>query len=186
MSNSKPTRKRAPKPLPSIEYLHECLDFDPKTGILTWKDRPISHFETQHAWIVWNAQNPRTIAGCVRDDGRLVICINGCKYKAHRIAWKMQTGKEPPETLDHKDLDPSNNRWKNLRPATWPQQNWNKRHQENSASGFRGVYPSKNRWRARIRINGIKTNLGTFSTPEEASAVVEATLRKLHGSFYRP
>lgn len=38
-------------------------------------------------------------------------------------------------------------------------------------SGYKGVYSSGNKWMARIRINVKKEYLGTFDTPEEASAV---------------
>ena len=31
------------KELP-VEYLRECFHYDPETGELTWKERPLSHF----------------------------------------------------------------------------------------------------------------------------------------------
>jgi hypothetical protein len=33
------------KPLPPVEYLLECFDYDEATGYLLWKERPLS-FET--------------------------------------------------------------------------------------------------------------------------------------------
>lgn len=50
-----------------------------------------------------------------------------------------------------------------------------------NSTGFRGVHtdPHRKTFRARIKINGHITNLGSFKTAEEASKVYEAKLKVL-------
>jgi hypothetical protein len=96
------------------------------------------------------------------------------------------TGAEPPQTIDHKEGNRDDNRWEQLRPATQQQQIWNRSIFKNNLSGFRGVNQERGgRYRARIRVGGKRIQLGTFSTPQEASAVYEAAARQLRGEFYR-
>jgi len=35
------------------EYLREAFDYDPKTGVLTWRKRPREHFNTDRGWKIW-------------------------------------------------------------------------------------------------------------------------------------
>lgn len=89
-------------------------------------------------------------------------------------------------TIDHVDRNPANNRWANLRPATYREQTWNQRvRRKNNTSGFRGVIRSGGRWRAGISKDGVTHHLGVFDTLGEAVAAYEAKARELHGEFYR-
>jgi hypothetical protein len=183
MPDAKTTRVPV-KPLPPAEYLRECLDYDQETCALVWKERPQHHFMTAHAWRRWNTQFAGTVAGWIGDKkGYRRVTIDHCAYKAHRLIWKWMTGEDPPATPDHKDRNPDNNRWSNLRPATQPQQNYNAI--KRNASGYRGVQRHARRWRAIINIGGVNTILGSFATAEEASAVYESVAREVHGEFYR-
>ena len=175
------------KVLPSVEYLRACFDYDPETGELRWRQRPPEHFATKNAWAVWNAKHAGDPAGSLHRGGYYYVSIAGADYKAHRVIFKLVTNDEPPATIDHHHGDPSNNRWDNLRPATWLEQAWNTRTRRNTRSGFRGVYLHcrGRRWCARITKNGIEHHLGCFATREEASAAFERAARELHGEFYR-
>lgn len=159
MPNSHPI-----KALPSVEYLRACFDYDPATGILRWKRRPRKHFASAKAWKAWNTKYDGNIAGRINDEGYFTIYIMHRPYKGHRIIWKLMTGKEPPETMDHKNRDRSDNRWRNLKQSTHVAQALNRKVPLNNTSGFIGVWRNGGRWRARIR----RTNLGYFDTPEEA------------------
>ena len=150
------------KPLPSAEYLRACFDFNPETGELRWNHRPREHFSADPIWMMWNKQNAGTSAGSVVN-GYRVVCLDRRPYRAHRIIWKLMIGIEPPPCPDHKDRDKLNNRWSNLRPATYAESAWNRGHKSNT-SGYKGTYRHRSRWSAGIMINGIRHYLGTFDT----------------------
>jgi HNH endonuclease/AP2 domain len=171
------------KILPAQGYLLACFDYDPATGVLTWKHRPREHFATERVWRIWNTRFAGHTAGNRHKSGCYYVYLEHHLYKAHRLISKWMTGEEPPATIDHRHGDPYDNRWETLRGATQTQQNQNRRHlQRNNTSGFRGVrqYPS-GRYYARIQ----NRSLGAFDTAEEASAAYEAAARATFGEFYR-
>ena len=57
----------------------------------------------------------------------------------HRFVWILKMGEEPSSTIDHIDIDPSNNRFENLRLATRKEQNRHRGKLKNNKSGFIGV-----------------------------------------------
>jgi hypothetical protein len=172
------------KILPSREYLLACFNYDPATGVLTWKRRPREHFANKAGWAVFNNQFAGRSAGFLDKNGYRIIKL-GSAYKAHRLIWKWMTGEEPPNDPDHKDGDPNNNRWVNLRLANRESQQWNTKVRKDNVSGLRGVHRRQNgKYEANIWPSGKFRHLGTFDTPEEASAAVEAARREIHGEFY--
>ena len=170
--------------LPSVEYLRACFDYDPETGDLRWKVRPREHFATDQSCGRWNTMFAGKLARWV-DNKYHRVTVDWKEYKAHRIIWKLVTGDEPPEMIDHKDGNPSNNRFSNLRATTYHGQAWNRRLRTDNTSGQQGVWRSGGKWQAGIVVKGARHHLGLFSTVEEASAVYEAAASKLFGEFYR-
>lgn len=173
------------KPLPSLEYLKPCLDYSPDTGALTWKERPIEHFKDKQAISTWNTRFAGKDAGTVNSKGYLAIRISGTSYLAHRLAWKLSTGDDPAEHIDHINGDKLDNRLCNLREATRPQNSRNRASQSNNTSGFKGAFWHKrdSKWVAQIRINGKKKHLGYFPTPEAAHHAYCQAATKYHGEF---
>jgi HNH endonuclease len=185
MSDTDPIKTAASiKQLPSADYLHACFTYDPVTGELHWKRRPREHFPTERGWRTFNATFAGQIAGTVSVYGYYSIGINGSRYYAQRIIWKLTTGEDPLNTVDHKDGNRINNRWANLRPATKLEQNYNAGRRKDNTSGGRGVHKHKGWWRARISINGVRHHLGLFETAEAAAEAYEAAAREVHGEFY--
>lgn len=162
-------------PLPPLDQLRDLLNYDPNTGVFTWR--------RSRGCI--NAGSP---AGGPATNGYIRISINRRKYSAHRIAWLMHTGEDPGEMcIDHIDLDKTNNSFTNLRLCTVSQNGWNRRASPGGSSAYKGVsyQKSKNKWRAYIMINRKSTYLGSFDTPELAHQAYCNAAKDLHGSFGR-
>ena len=163
------------KELPSRDELLRVFIYNPDTGILLWQKRQPN---TRGAKI-FNARFAGKCAGTIRE-GYLSVEYNNLSYFAHRIIWKIVTGMEPPEWIDHEDGNPLNNKWNNIRSASHAQNMWNTDLFQNNTSGFRGVswIKAHRKWRAAISVNGQKIHLGYFSSPELAHcAFVEAVSR---------
>jgi len=170
--------------LPSPSYLHECFIYEPETGSLTWKQRPLHHFADESYQLRWNARWAGKAAGGLRDNGYIMVMLGwGNPLRAHRIIWAMQTGKWVKQ-IDHKNGHRTENRWSNLREATWQQNHWNR-----GPSGRelpRGVRKTPSgRFSAQATMNYKVTHLGTFDTAEEAHAVWRAHVVKERGEFFR-
>ena len=173
------------KVLPSVEYLRECFLYDEATGELRWKDRPPNHFDTKNRFAIWRNRCAGQIAGTTAGNCYREVGLDGEVYRVHRIVWKLTTGGEPPETIDHIDGDRSNNSWINLRAATSSQQQWNKRLYRNNTSGKSGVILHQGKWMAQINHNRVHQYLGMFDTIEQASQAYNAAARSRGGEFYR-
>jgi hypothetical protein len=161
------------KPLPPVELLRAVLDYDPDTGTLTWKRRPAWTFRgetVKRVGATWNAQHPGRPAFYTPNRfGHLNGYINGTPYLAHRIIWKLVTGKEP-DFIDHIDGNPGNNRWSNLRSGGASMNSRNMAVPNTNTSGVSGVHWHKtNRtWTANIHAGGKLKHLGTFKDKTSA------------------
>lgn len=89
------------------------------------------------------------------------------------------------ELIDHKNMNPLDNRRCNLRKATKAKNMQNRNKQKNNTSGFKGVSWSKNakKWRATIRSEGIWKFLGNFNTKQEAALAYNNAANSMHGEF---
>ena len=107
-----------------------------------------------------------------KQSGYLYCHINDKAYFAHRLAWLMQTGEQPPRRIVHIDGDKSNNRWSNLRAA----EPGEKRQREEDPH----VYKVDGGWQAKTEINGDTIYLGVYKrkkTAQEAVDLAEKTAR---------
>ena len=158
-------------PLPSQTELQSKLDYDPKTGQLTWaySDRGIRKGK---------------IAGCVnkRKSRRIDLMLEGRTYMAHRLIWKWVTGDDPPQQIDHVNHNPQDNRWSNLRLAS-PQQNATNRRGYGKYK--KGVIRTNNglTFGAQITVKGKNHYLGTFATEVEAHQAYCDTAKRIHQEF---
>ena len=177
--------RRATAPLPPVELLREFFDYNPETGILKWKWRDVRHFELERYSRTWNKQFAYKDVGWINANGYLATRIQGPSFLVQRVIWKLVTGDEPPELIDHIDGNKTNNRWKNFREANSKQSAHNQGIRSSNTSGYRGVLNRNNRFMARVMIDGKFKSIGTFSTGEEASAAYEEKTKELYGKFYR-
>ena len=115
MNQGFPTKAERKVP---VSLLRRLLDYDPETGVLTWLFRD---GET-HGDKVFNARYAGKTAGC-KTDGEIVVNIRvsgkQVGFRAHHLAWVIQTGNWPTEIVDHKNGDPYDNNWENLSEADY-------------------------------------------------------------------
>lgn len=161
----------------SAQRLRELLDYDPVTGILTWK-----------VWRGGGSLPAGSVAGAVnRTTSYRMIKIDGCLYAAHRLAWLYVHGEWPPGELDHKDCCRDHNWIDNLRPATRTQNNANSRLRRDSVSGLKGAsfHRRTGKWQASIRYAGKCIYLGLFVTAQEAHAAYVIAAERRFSEFAR-
>lgn len=153
------------KPLPSQERLKELLNYDPDTGVFTWKTA-VSNI------------NVGDVAGHIKPHGYRHLGIDGNYYLAHRLAWVYMTGDDPGSlTVDHRNRVRSDNWFSNLRLATQQDQLRNK-----SAKGIH--YSKRDRsWTAHIKLDGKKLHLGSFQCPWQAYDAYWTARKQYFGAF---
>ena len=165
------------KPLPPLERLNELFTYDPATGDLRWKSIPANFKRAKVGDIV----------GTIGAKGYRVVGVDRVYYLAHRVIWKMMTGVDPLDQVDHEDTDKLNNRWTNLREAKNGPNIQNSKLRVDNVSGVKGVHldARHKKWRAVISANGKSQRLGRFSSIEDAARVITAARLQLHGEFAR-
>lgn len=134
------------------EYLKELLNYDPETGLFTWK--------VARSNVVKVGGKAGTLS-----HGYISINIDKRRYGASQLAFLYMTG-SIPKLVDHINLDRADNRWKNLRAAD---RSINARNRKAAGvSKIIGVYPSKGKWSVRIRDNGTYPSFGCYKNKHDA------------------
>jgi hypothetical protein len=89
--------------------------------------------------------------------------------------------------VDHKNGDRMDNQKSNLRIVTRQQNNWNSANKRNSSSEFKGVswHSTTKQWRAAIRIDGVKTLIGTFKDERHAAMAYDIAAKDIQGEYAR-
>jgi len=147
-----------------LTYLHaqntvdDMFSYDPATGVIERKLKP--------------GRNPSgPVSRKPNGKGYLQVMHGGKNLLQHRLAWRLMTGTWPTKQIDHKNRDKTDNRWENLRLATNAEQQHNTDVKPNNTSGVIGVTwsPSKQRWLARIKVDGVSKHLGWYKTLDAAA-----------------
>ena len=160
----------------SAERVREILNYNPDTGVFTWRAKP--HKKASSVVV-------GTIAGNVDDQGYIRIYIARFAYKAHRIAWMYVTGEPAPSIIDHINGDRTDNRFDNLRLATRSLNNQNRKYKSRSKKTALGVFSTKKGgFTARISVTicgrKLSIHLGTYETEKEASDIYAGAKSLLH------
>ena len=113
------------------------------------------------------------------------IIIDSKEYIPYRLAWLYMTGEWPTNFIDHINRNRTDNRWSNLREATYAENNRNKSIGINNTSGYKGVswHKRRGKYRAEIRVNGKSKHLGYFDNKEDAYASYIQAAKLYHGEF---
>ena len=156
--------------------IRSYLDYDPLTGCMT--------IAAKGKGLITGR-----VIGSLSDRGYLTYrgaCLNR-QTGVHRLAWLHFYGQWPRHEIDHINGLKTDNRISNLRdvPRELNAQNRNAASSR-STTGYLGVVLRYGRYSAAIRVNGRAKRLGSFETPEEASAVYYAAKAQLHPGFVAP
>lgn len=119
--------------------------------------------------------------------GYVRVFVGGKYLMAHHLVWLLHTGALPTKQIDHINGARADNRFGNLREVSSLENSQNQRcAHKTSSTGLLGASPVRNqnlarpRWRAQIRINGVTTHLGMFSSAEDAHKAYLAAKRTHH------
>lgn len=175
--------------VPTQARAKEYFNYDPQTGVLTFKERPRSEFSpARYASHLKSIGQP---AGCENAEGYIKVHFGDGQYhSAHRLIWLMMTGEwveYPAFEIDHINGKRNDNRWVNLRKVTKSENQRNAGQRKNNTSGVHGVNwkpvksskPDNGRWVARIWNGPRHVYLGSFRTLHEANIARKAAERVL-------
>lgn len=155
----------------SVEEVKSLLDYDPLTGLFSWK---IKYFTLY----------PGKPAGSKGVNGYLSVCIKRKNYYLHRLAFYVTYG-YMPEIVDHINCIRSDNRILNLRETDIYGNNQNTKVRKNNKSGVKGVYwhAATKKWAAVITVKRKSIHLGCFATIEQAKKARREAAEKYQGIF---
>jgi hypothetical protein len=87
------------------------------------------------------------------------------------------------QLCDHVNRDGLDNQRHNLREATRQQNLYNQSGRKNSTSQYKGVSRKRNRWRARITIDGKQFQLGSFTDEVDAAIAYDLAAQAAFGEY---
>ena len=116
-------------------------------------------------------------------DGYACLSYRRGPIPLHRIIYLLLEGRlsTKDNPIDHINQNKLDNRIENLRLASRSKNAANKKVRPNK-SGYRGVYPSKDKWIAQISIEGKVKALGRFSSKEDAALAYNRAALQLWGA----
>ena len=153
--------------------LLELFDYNPISGNLFWKKK-ISNLKVGDK------------AGYLNNMGYIRVGIKGKQYPAQCIIWTMLKGDIPHGyIIDHINLNKADNRIENLRLATYTENQINT-SKRTSSSPYKGVsfHKARNKWNAKINIEGKRFHLGYYDTPEEAHSAYCYMGKEIYGEYF--
>jgi len=155
-------------------------DYMAGTGKLFWLERPVEMFSDngngkEKNASRWNTRHARNEAFThFNKDGYLHGSVLHHTMSAHRIIWAM-VHDEWPETIDHINGNPSDNRIANLRSVSIRENRKNSARSILNTSGVSGVHwASRGKWVASIGLPQFRKTIGYFDSFEAAVAARKA------------
>lgn len=154
--------------MPSIDRLKELLEFNPELGTLKWRHTGTGRKNTR-------------LAGSLHGSYQRVK-IDGHHYFAHRVMWALAHGSiDDSLEIDHLNGVKSDNRLCNLRLVSRQANMQNRRGaNKGSKTGFLGVHPVRDKFRASIRLGKKLHHLGYFDSAAAAYSAYVDSKRNLH------
>jgi len=163
------------------EVCRQLLDYDPATGVLTWRRREKHWFANQRSWARWNTKHAGKVAfTTVKQRRGRAVCFIGTilstPQKAHRVAWAIHYGKWPDNEIDHEDGNPLRNVISNLRDVTHEVNCKNLAVPSDNTSGAVGVALNRRtrKWTVLIKADKRTKYVGEFADFEDAVSARKA------------
>jgi len=143
----------------ACEFVREILDYNPSTGVLTWKVRDHKWSHATH----FNSRFAGKRVGSIEKTGYLRCRINNVGFLAHRIAYLHYYGVWPDQ-VDHINHNKTDNRISNMRDVNASHNHRNKLLRSDRFGSVIGVRRDRlgKKWRAAITVNREYKSLGTF------------------------
>jgi hypothetical protein len=139
---------------------------------------------------VKNVKTERILKPAIDNHGYYKISLrkDGNKFnkRIHKfVANAFLPNPENKRCIDHVDNNRLNNDIKNLRWATYSENNMNRKISSKNKSGFKGIswHKKRNKWQSHITINGKQQNLGYFDNIEDAIHARVIKSEELFGEF---
>ncbi|WP_430317168.1 HNH endonuclease, partial [Pseudomonas sp. p1(2021b)] len=157
--------------------LRLMFSYEPATGAIRWKERPVEQFASPAHCKSWNRRLAGALAGTRRHStGKVYIqlAIAGRFFPAHRVIWLMvHDAFDESLEIDHVNGDGTDNRLANLRLVSHQENQKNLARRFDNVSGVTGVAwdPLRGKWLVRGHVSGRQKNLGRFDDFEAAVAV---------------
>jgi len=153
--------------------------YDPSSGILRYKVRGGSRKAIGDQ------------AGTI-SNGRRLLSFWGTRYIASRVIWLIVKGRWPKNEIDHKNRNPLDERWTNLRHCSRRKNGYNRDSGRKNKTGYLGVHQQSKlpgrvvlRYYGSVMIRGEKRRTKRFDTAVEAAIARDALAKQLHGEFAR-
>lgn len=171
------------------QYLKECFDYDPETGVLKWAVRPRHHFKSLSGMRRQHKHKAGVICGATPNaKGYCYLSIMDKTYITHSIIYTILHGSIPTgKKIDHMNGVRGDNRAANLRLVDAHENSANMVAKRNRF-GVRGVRFIKGRWHAIINHRRKCLFLGSYGTKGMAAlAHAKASVRYngMHSYFLR-
>lgn len=164
------------KPELTKEYLESLFTYCEETGNLFYRKlvNGLSNDRINHP------------VGSIINKGRnnyLRCQIQGKKYQVHRLVFLMHHG-YLPEIIDHIDRDTLNNRIENLRECTASFNRVNTNPRSDNTSGYSGITIKNGKYIVRIGKDGVREQVGTYDTLDEAITIRNLKVKELYNEDY--
>lgn len=173
----------AKKPLPCPTIVRQLVRYEPHTGRLFWRQRPLWVFKSAGSARRWNSRYAGKPALAYIDNHgyEMGALLSQRHMKAHRAAWAIYYGRWPDGHIDHINGDRSDNRIRNLRDVSRLENQRNVALNRRNKSGYLGVYwlDSCRRWWAYIGSGPTRKTLGYFECKADAIAARKSAERDI-------
>lgn len=154
----------------TAKYLRSILEYNPHSGLWTWRKEIARQCKVG------------LIAGSLSKIGYRNIGIHRHQYRAARLAYLFMIGRWPNKAIDHKDGNPSNDKWSNLRLASDSQNMWNRK---GNSRKLKGAFREHGKYRAIICYKNKLIGLGLFQTEQQAHRAYIKAAKHHFGEFAR-